>query len=182
MIYIAYTVTDPNRASQHEAGINCRNFLFLAAGINTDFAKNEKGRPYAVSGEADFSVTHSNRLAACALVTDKTVTLPKQWDNLSNQAGIKIISYPHNGSRIGLDAEYVDPRADTGRLCRVYERFFSSPVSSADEFYTLWTKREAFGKLHGDGVLCKQTDTDCRYESFTLKLGIDDYRICICFK
>ncbi|MGN1082398.1 MAG: hypothetical protein ACI4SJ_02540, partial [Candidatus Avispirillum sp.] len=67
MIYIAYRATDTDRASQHEAGIMCRDSLFRAAGIKTEFAVKEGGRPYALCGGVDFSVTHSNRLAACAL-------------------------------------------------------------------------------------------------------------------
>ena len=175
MIYIAYRTTDTDRASQHEAGILCRDSLFRAAGIKTEFAVKESGRPYALCGGADFSVTHSKRLAACALITDKEISA---WD----KKDIKMITLPFSGTEIGLDAEYIDPDADTSRLSGIYERFFASPVSSAEEFYSLWTRREAFGKLCGDGVLCKRSDSGCKYESFTVDLCSGSYRMCVCFR
>lgn len=175
MIYIAYMATDTLRASQHEAGIMCRDSLFRAAGIKTEFAKKEGGRPYALCGGADYSVTHSKHLAACALITDKEI--PK-WD----EKDINILTLPFSGTEIGLDAEFIDPDADTARLSRVYERFFATAVSSAEEFFNLWTRREAFGKLCGDGVLCKRSDSGCKYESFTVDLCSGSYRLCVCFR
>ena len=175
MIYIAYRTTDTDRASQHEAGILCRDSLFRAAGIKTEFAVKESGRPYALCGGADFSVTHSKRLAACALITDKEISA---WD----EKDIKMITLPFSGTEIGLDAYFIDPDADKAKLSKIYERFFASPVSSAEEFYSLWTRREAFGKLCGDGVLCKRSDSGCKYESFTVDLCSGSYRMCVCFR
>lgn len=175
MIYIAYRTTDTDRASQHEAGIMCRDSLFRAAGIKTEFAVKESGRPYALCGGADFSVTHSKRLAACALITDKEISA---WD----EKDIKMITLPFSGTAVGLDAEFIDPDADKAKLSKIYERFFASPVSSAEEFYSLWTRREAFGKLCGDGVLCKRSDSGCKYESFTVDLCSGSYRMCVCFR
>lgn len=175
MIYIAYRATDTDRESQHEAGIMCRDSLFRAADIKTEFAVKESGRPYALCGGADFSVTHSKRLAACALITDKEISA---WD----EKDIKMITLPFSGTEIGLDAEYIDPDADKAKLSKIYERFFASPVSSAEEFYSLWTRREAFGKLCGDGILCKRSDSGCKYESFTVDLCSGSYRMCVCFR
>ena len=175
MIYIAYRTTDTDRASQHEAGIMCRDSLFRAADIKAEFAVKESGRPYALCGGADFSVTHSKRLAACALITDKEISA---WD----EKDIKMITLPFSGTAVGLDVEFIDPDADKAKLSKIYERFFASPVSSAEEFYSLWTRREAFGKLCGDGVLCKRSDSGCKYESFTVDLCSGSYRMCVCFR
>lgn len=169
MIYFSYTQCDDNYASQHSAGIKLRDKLFSALGINGNVTVREDGRP-CIDANADFSVSHSKHLAICAVLCD----FPPTSDEFDT---IKLY-----GKEIGIDAEYIDPNADFNRLFKIAKRYLNAVPASADEFYTLWTRREAFGKLCGEGFFHRSDDCGCTYHIFDIACNYGVYRVTVCVR
>ena len=105
--------------------------LSLAAGLLIRWAVgdrpillSENGKPYVEGGDVFFSVSHSGKLAAIAV----------------------------DSERVGLDAEKL-PERD---FVKIANRYFLpnelSSVTGAREFARIWTRKEAYLKLTGEGL------------------------------
>lgn len=171
MIYYAYRFCENNYRSQHEAGIELREMLFSALNITDEVKVSESGRPYISSADIDFSVSHSKNMAVCAVIFPKNVPVSPD-----------IYTIAASGHKIGVDAECIDPVPDISRLDRIARRYLNTEIGSADEFYTRWTRREAFGKLCGEGLFCRSDDKSCVYHTFTVELGDSLYKVTMCIQ
>ena len=174
MIYISYEFTKSDRASQHEAGLRCRDRLFRLLGYEElipQIYSGNNGRPCIGRADIDFSVTHSAHLAACAVICNKDCPVP---DDIS--------MLPFSGSRVGFDAELIDRSRSVENLSKVCRRWFGEDAGSHEELFDIWTRHEAVGKMYGDGVLCKAGSEGCYVRSFSLENGDETYRLCICAK
>lgn len=169
MIYYAYKFCENNYRSQHETGIELRTLLFSALNISDDIEISENGRPCINCTDVDFSVSHSKNMALCAVIYPKAI-----------QVSSDIHTIDLAGSKIGADAEFIDPASDVMRLNKIANRYLDAEIGSRDEFYTAWTRREAFGKLCGEGVFYHSNSVGCAYSTFTLEQNKDMYRVTIC--
>lgn len=118
--------------------------LLHRAGANGTLAYEACGRPFFADRLCDFSITHTQNHAFCAL-TDR---------------GNKEV-------RIGLDAEDLD-RADLSRTDEMAARWFlpneqavfaASPTK--ETFLRIWTRKEAYVKCTGEGLRSmREIDTE----------------------
>lgn len=169
MIYYLYAQCENNYASQHETALRLRERLFSVLNITSKVYIADTKRPCLKDVTADFSVSHSKNLAICAVVYKRKADVPND---------IHVIDCP--GSRIGIDTEFCDPSPDTDKLFRIAKRYLGKEPADPDEFYTLWTRREAFGKLLGEGVFCHGDDSSSSYFTFSVDVGSDKYKTTIC--
>ncbi|HEY8903392.1 MAG TPA: 4'-phosphopantetheinyl transferase superfamily protein [Chthoniobacterales bacterium] len=125
-----------------------------------DFAIAAGGKPY-VTGDfrCDFSISHSNDWLAIAVAK----------------------------FRVGIDIEARRPRVEAVVLAR---RFFSmadslvvqgtAPPSQTDVFLRQWVAKEAALKVHGLGISQHLHQSECSYESDsirTVQCGADEYSV-----
>lgn len=118
------------REAEHNIGRElCSEALLEHFGISSaDIVTNENGKPYLSGNEAYFNISHSCGAVICA-VSDKP---------------------------IGIDIEYIDHRSSE-RLRALANRYFTKNEaeyflksgSEAEAFYRIWTRKEAYCKLHG---------------------------------
>jgi 4'-phosphopantetheinyl transferase len=92
------------------------------------------GKPFVPGARVSFNLSHSDGLAVCAVTTD---------------------------GRIGVDVERVRPVADADSIVKRYfangearEYASLSPANRTAAFFSTWTRKEAFVKAIGDGLLC----------------------------
>lgn len=144
MIAVKFCECDTNRESQHNTG---RQLLFYMlkdlCGIDKcDIMHTDSGKPYLEN--AVFSFSHSDTLAACAVVTDI-----KKEDYLY---------FEGDPAEIGIDVEIL--KEDKERHQKIAERYFSKEEikrledaqNYSREFLKIWTKKEAFIKCTGNGL------------------------------
>ena len=94
--------------------------------INTD----ENGKPYFDGrSDIDFNISHSCGFVVCALSVGE--------------------------GRVGVDVEREKSAISIERQVKIAERFFSEnekkALADGESFVSLWTKREAYLKMTGDG-------------------------------
>ncbi len=171
MIYYALRACEDNYNSQHKTGIELREYLFSALEITDEVKTAQSGRPYIKADGIDLSVSHSKNAVLCAVVLPKSIPTPPD-----------VFSIVSEGTEIGADIQFVDPDSDIERLKKISRRYLSADINSRDEFYDLWTRKEAFGKLCGEGLFCKADDNGCSYFSFPFNINSDRYQISICIK
>lgn len=96
-------------------------------------AYGEKGKPYWVNVPLHFNLSHSGDYVLCVI----------------------------SENEVGADLEEI--RADRTSMGGIVHRFFSEeekkcfetisePMERVQYFYKLWTRKEAFGKLSGEGI------------------------------
>ncbi len=96
-----------------------------------EISRDGHGRPYFISGDTDFNITHSYQLCAAAVCEN---------------------------ARVGIDIERIVISRE--RQGRIADRFFSDgerklldAAENFDEcFFSLWTKKEAAAKCIGTGL------------------------------
>lgn len=98
-------------------------------GFDEPFSKNDKGKPVFTKEKGySFSVSHTGELFCLFL----------------------------NKGECGIDAEEVSGRD----ISRLKNSFFTEKerkeILTLEDFYSLWVKKEAYGKLTGDGVFCQR--------------------------
>ena len=102
------------------------------------FSAHEGGKPYCVGVPCEFSLSHTSGMIVCA-VSDEPV---------------------------GIDAELLRPAP-----MRVARRFTDAEreyISGSDErFFRVWTRKEAFGKMKGDGLSGGALGTDVLSHGFS---------------
>ena len=102
------------------------------------FSVHDGGKPYCVGVPCEFSLSHTSGMIVCA-VSDEPV---------------------------GIDAELLRPAP-----MRVARRFTDAEreyISGSDErFFRVWTRKEAFGKMTGDGLSGGALGTDVLSPGFS---------------
>ena len=133
----------------------------LLALIGTDASRDltilrdKKGKPYFQSLDLFFSISHAEDTVAVAL----------------------------SDAHIGIDLEFIDDRRD---FLALSSRFFSpcehqrikESNSQRDNFFALWTKKEALSKITGEGLsaICKANALEECYEYSLFSLGKENKR------
>ncbi len=130
-----------------------------------EIAREEKGKPYFPKlADVHFSVSHSGKYFACAFAD----------------------------VQIGLDIQECKNRPDEAERCiRIAKRFFhrdeidSLEKSAVSAFYRIWTAKEAYVKMTGQGIDGEFADFcifdfDCylwqfEYENCSLALCSEDF-------
>ena len=108
---------------------------FALAGVpdgDLTIARTEKGKPYFLNNDSiHFSVSHSGDIFACAFSDDA----------------------------IGIDIQEYKNRPDEEERCRKIARRFFHPdeidaldADTVSAFYNIWTAKEAYVKLTGQGI------------------------------
>lgn len=95
--------------------------------------ENERGKPYFVDVEINFSISHSNDAVLCTV----------------------------SKSCIGADIEKIGNIRE--KILKSFSPLEQEQVKSPKDFYTLWTLKESFAKLTGNGL------SDVRNAEFELK-------------
>jgi len=124
--------------------------------------RTDRDKPIFTSLPLFFSISHTDGLACSALCE----------------------------SPVGIDIEWIDRER---RIDAVSERFFSPEerhiIDSADDryraFFALWTKKEAFAKLTGEGLasICSNAEYDgVSFEQYTIKQNDRVGVLSICHK
>ena len=152
-----YCKTDMEK---HESHSLLMRALHMSRGVNPEsrILRSEKGRPYLEGGSSfDFSISHTGNLWLCAVSDQQT----------------------------GLDVEAADRQIHNMKA--ISRRFFSPeeqvpenndcrPDASDRAFLELWTRKEAFIKFLGEGILygssslCTQTALQEGRVSFNVPL------------
>ena len=122
------------------------------------------GKPYFASHDLFFSISHAKDTVAVAL----------------------------SDTPVGIDIEFIDERRDILSLSR---RFFAPDEHKAlsetagsplDDFFALWTKKEALAKITGEGLaaICRAAKLDESYSFSLFSLNVGDARayISVCRK
>jgi 4'-phosphopantetheinyl transferase len=122
--------------------------------INTD----ENGKPYFDGrSDIDFNISHSCGFVVCALSVGE--------------------------GRVGVDVEREKSAIPIERQAKIAERFFSEnekkALADGESFVTLWTKREAYLKMTGDGFARGIGEEIPENVSFATFIA-DGYLICLC--
>ena len=125
---------------------------------STIIQRTDKGKPYLADGSAYISVSHSSDLIGICVADEE----------------------------VGIDLQH----RRNSNVQKIANRFFSQDEvgylkiqENEDAFYRLWTRKEAFAKLTGDGMgqLVKPVSvlerTDVEFEDFMLEDGLYG---CIC--
>lgn len=118
--------------------------LLHRAGADGTLAYDGSGRPYFSDRICDFSITHTQNHAFCALIEGEKEPL-----------------------RIGVDAEDFD-RPDLLKIKEMAARWFSQNEQKSfaenptkEHFLRIWTKKEAYAKYTGEGMRSlSQIDTE----------------------
>jgi len=113
------------------AGELVRNAISEEFNIEKDkirFCVGKNGKPYTKSAEVEFSISHSKNIAVCA-ISDKPV---------------------------GIDVEYIHG-VNLSIVQKCFARdeqnyVFEDREKTRQRFFEIWTRKEAYVKLHGTGV------------------------------
>ncbi len=158
MIYISLSETEKDHRSQHETAHRLLTSLLTQLGYNDPLIlKKDNGRPFVKYENTDISISHSKNLVAVCVATDKDL----QTDST--------IELPIEAKMIGIDIEYLDKKTNLDKRNRLAKRFLSREASSVEEFFCMWTKNEAVGKMTGEGVIQSHC-IDCDVLSLTVIL------------
>ncbi len=126
--------------------------------------KDVNGKPYFLNSDApQFSLSHAQDIAAAALADACE-------------------------GRIGIDIEAI--RTDRN-ICSIAKRFFSKKELSRfngcggtpEEFYSIWTEKEARAKLFGDGLAFELSgqkhDAEVYYYKYDIRYGQTRAILCV---
>lgn len=124
-----------------------------------EFAKNEKGKPYFPDNRAIFSISHSNNLVCVAFC-------PCEWGkeventDKTEKSGEVAKNYTSIGVDLEAKVDALDKKALEGAE-KTAKRFFPTGESDkinalckeefTDAFALIWTLRESYVKMTGDG-------------------------------
>lgn len=129
----------------------CEVFGLDRAEIEIEIGKN--GKPNVV-GEKNihFNISHSGEYAVCAVCD----------------------------TPVGVDIEKIR-EVDFRRIAKRYFRENEAEkIADIDDFFSLWTKKESYLKMTGDGI-SGGLDTPFENSKFVEIDDIDGYKICLCY-
>jgi len=167
MIYLAIGRCEDNYEHQHRRAHTLLSSVLEALGyVGVSVKKQEGSRPCVDEEGVDISVSHSGNAVAVAVLS------PHE----EHVEGCIVL--PYNGRRIGIDIEKICEERDLEKSKRLAQRFLNAKISSNEEFYRLWTRNEAYGKMTGEGVLSKN-DIPCEILTFTAEIENIKYSLSI---
>lgn len=119
-------------------------YLLSRAGMRGILDYEVNGRPLLRGTEVDFSISHTGEKVFCALLSHA----------------------PMQDARVGLDAEQAG-RLSNGTMQALAERWFAkgererfAAETTEDSFLRIWTRKEAYVKMTGEGMRdLQRTDT-----------------------
>lgn len=148
---------EQSRASM--AGILLLETALCEQGINLDgltVLREPSGRPYLDGVSLDFSISHTDTVAVCAV-----------------DFGADAIE-----ARLGVDVERIDGSRDEASMLRIARRWFSEgeiglleKEPTEETFLRIWTAKEAIVKRTGEG-LCAARSVDTTAEQKDRKLTV----------
>lgn len=161
------SIKNPAAQKNSLSALLCLNKLIKRArldGEELSIIREKNGKPRFASLPYHFSISHSRELCAVAL----------------------------SSVNVGLDLEYIDESRNAEALSR---RFFSPEEHSRlcesrnklEDFFALWTKKEALAKLSGEGLasICRGQIIDgsqYSFKEYKLTLNGADARLALCFE
>ncbi|MBR6676932.1 MAG: 4'-phosphopantetheinyl transferase superfamily protein [Clostridia bacterium] len=170
MIYLSLKKCGKTLSEQRASTKELMSDMLISLGYNDDIQqKDDKGRPFLQCDNGDVSVSHCPELCAVAVLTE----------NLSDSDFSLVI--PQSGQRIGIDIEEIPEKGDIARYTRIAKRFLNTDVETADDFLRAWTRKEAYGKMVGDGLFSKP-GIPCHYLTFTVESNNKRYILTISVK
>ena len=201
MIAVALGRCGDSYESQHLVGVYLRNALIRASGRNVEeciFTKEQNGKPRAWGADGEeiyYSVSHSHGIAVCAVAADDfSISEENGYDELpmtsdtsadsDKRASVLVLPVAHSGE-IGADIELVNT-GNASRYKAIAKRYLAvndTDDLSYDDFFRLWTRREALGKLTGNGVINPGVSED-EFSFFTFKISSDgqEWYMSVCFR
>ena len=127
-------IRNPTRRSESLAALTALSELIRISfgDVNLEILRDKNGKPYFKNSDISFSLSHSGDISVAALCDEKY--------NL-----------------IGVDVEKIADRANIEELS---QRFFSSDEKqefikrgkAQKAFFDIWTKKEAYAKMTGEGL------------------------------
>ena len=170
MIYLSFKNCGSSLFEQRSATKELASDLLTSLGYPpSSLQKNGKGRPYLHSEDADVSVSHSGEICAAAVLTERYAD-----GNFS-------LVVPSIGDQIGIDIEEVPSNGDINRYKRLARRFLNTDVDSTEGFFRQWTRKEAYGKMVGDGLF-SESGIPCQFFTFTVETDNKRYILTISVK
>lgn len=167
MIYFKLDHSENKHSIQHDKAYSLLYSMLNELGYNDIQIKTESsGRPYTDTEGLDFSISHSGNAVAVCITSDIEKDIECTF------------SLPVQGQKIGVDIEVMSDKLDIESQKRIARRFLNAEVTSGEEFYRLWTRNEAYGKLTGEGVICNKAP-DCTYLSFAVEFADSTYSLSI---
>lgn len=162
------SIQNDSYASSSFSALRCLEKLLNDSGFPVSEAdytivRPAGGKPYFKNSPLQFNVSHSHGAVAVAL----------------------------SDHPIGIDIEFIDESRDVISLAR---RFFAPrefetiehSKSPVNDFFSMWTKKEAFAKLSGKGLasICKAEPIgkDCFFDLFELSLNGKNAFLSVCSK
>ena len=116
-----------------------------------EYTFNEYGKPYLKDINVFFNISHSKDYVVC-IISDEEV---------------------------GIDIEYKKD-IDYSKLIKRFKIEEQNSIHNIDDFYSIWTKKEAYIKMKGEGLRIELNSFDTNnIKEISL---LDDYKISVCFK
>lgn len=131
---------------------------------NITFDKKEHGKPYAKDLNVEFNISHSGAIVVCA-VDDKPIGIDIER---IRPIDLKVVKHICMDNEINYLFGHVPTEKDFK---------YTTDVKILTRFFEFWTKKEAYGKCIGDGLLCKVKEDSCSVNTF---YDIPDYIMSIC--
>ena len=127
--------------------------------------KDENGKPYFLSGEISFNISHSDNLAAIIISDEGAVGIDvqKTSQKVSQRLIEKILKEDFYIEKAESLNEPVYLKADKGKIIPFTPR--ATGAAREDSFFKKWTEREALAKADGRGL------------SYISKVNADDFLI-----
>ena len=166
MLYLRYRVIAEGggtraqrRARESAAAHALLQELLAELRLPTGLKNDKNGRPFLIDApQVDFNLSHTSGLAVCSLLTG--ITRP----------------------RVGVDAEEIC-RFDSARITALAQRFFApheqahlaTATDAATCFTRIFTRKEAYAKLCGNGLGAHLRATDTLTPDFEEAHGVRFY-------
>ena len=154
--------TENKKSAESAAGRMLLDVLLSRSGVastSADIKIGKQGKPYlATLPNTDFNITHSNGFVACILSVDE--------------------------GQVGIDAEPITTVIPDEKQKRLAARYFTDVERTTLEsgersFSELWTRREAFLKMTGDGF-AKGIGREIPEDAFFTTLTLDGFILTAC--
>ena len=199
MIIISIDFTNENMTheEEHNYAIAMRDSLlskYADFNVPPIFDHRERGKPFIVSSDVTYSISHTRGCIACA------VSVPDRYTDglcLKNRVE-EPKEYFLNAAfpcEIGIDFEFIDKDRSRDRIEAIAGRYFSdgerSRLSLSDDrvtdFYQIWTSKESYVKCTGEGMreISRADTTGCSgymiHEFIVCNKDIE-YAASICIK